>query len=98
MMHRLGIVPQRLLREPFRVAALERALGPRIPIRMQRYAFDPQAIAPLLELRRSPARTVQRYGNSQPVCGRRRRMVSTSTPNLISAGLMPARPFNFLRE
>jgi hypothetical protein len=32
MMHRLGVVPQRLLREPFREAAFQRPLRPRIPI------------------------------------------------------------------
>jgi hypothetical protein len=35
-MHRLGIVPQRLLGEPFRVAALQSPFRPRIPVRMQR--------------------------------------------------------------
>ena len=52
MMHRLGIVPQRLLREPLRIPALQRPLRPGIPIRMQRHPLDPQPLAPLLELRR----------------------------------------------
>ena len=42
-MHRLGIVPQRLLREPFRVPALERPFCPGIPVRMQGYAWAERA-------------------------------------------------------
>src|SRR5665647_3567003 len=50
--HRLGVVAQRLLREPLRESAFQRPLRPRIPIRMQRHALDLQPVAPLLELRR----------------------------------------------
>ena len=51
-MHRLGVVAQRLLREPLRETAFQRPLRPRIPIRMQRHPGNPQPVAPLLELRR----------------------------------------------
>ena len=51
MMHRLEIVPQRLLREPLRVAAFQSPLRPRIPIRVQRHARNLQPDAALLELR-----------------------------------------------
>ena len=51
-MHRLGIVPQRLLREPFGETTFQRPLRPRIPIAMQRYAGNPQSVTTLLELRR----------------------------------------------
>ncbi len=51
MMHRLGIVPQRLLREPLRVAALQSPFRPRIAIRVQRHARNFQPLATLTELR-----------------------------------------------
>ena len=51
-MHRLGVVPQRLLREPLRESAFQRPLRPRIPIAVQRHSGNPQPVTPLLELRR----------------------------------------------
>ena len=51
-MDRLGIVPQILQRKPLRIAALERTLSPRIPIRMQRHPHNPQLLTPRPELRR----------------------------------------------
>ena len=51
-MHRLGVVAQRLLREPLRETAFQRPLRPRIPIAVQRHPGNPQPVTPLLELRR----------------------------------------------
>jgi hypothetical protein len=45
-------MPQRLLREPLRVAAFQSAFRPRITVGVQRHALDFQSIAPLPELRR----------------------------------------------
>jgi hypothetical protein len=50
-MHRLGIVPQCLLREPLRVAALQSPFRPRIPIRVQRHTRNLQSITALTKLR-----------------------------------------------
>jgi hypothetical protein len=38
-MHRLGVVSQRLLREPFRETAFQRPLRPRIPVAIQRFDY-----------------------------------------------------------
>ena len=50
-MHRLGVVAEGLLGESLRVAALERSLGPSVAVGVQRYPFDSQALAALLEFR-----------------------------------------------
>jgi hypothetical protein len=38
-MHGLGIVPQRLLREPLRESAFQCPLRPRIPVAIQRFDY-----------------------------------------------------------
>ena len=48
-MHRLAVVPQRLLGEPFRVAAGARPFRPRIAIGVQGDAGDAESAAALLE-------------------------------------------------
>ena len=55
MMHRLGIVPQRLLREPLRVAALQSPFRPGITIRVERHTRYTQTTAALLKFRRPVA-------------------------------------------
>lgn len=49
VMHGLGIVTERLLREALRITALQRAFGPRVPVRVKRYTFDVQPFAALFE-------------------------------------------------
>ncbi len=53
----LGVVPQRLLSEPFRVATFESTLRPGIAVRVKCHALDFQALATLLKLGSSVART-----------------------------------------
>ncbi len=53
----LGVVPQRLLSEPFRVATFESTLRPGITVRVKCHALDFQALATLLKLGSSVART-----------------------------------------
>jgi len=48
-MNRLGVVSQRLLREPFRETTFQRPLHPRIPIRVQRHTGNPQPFARMTE-------------------------------------------------
>src|SRR5438552_2307364 len=48
-MHRLAIVPERLLSEPLRVATLLRALRPGVAVGVERNAFDAQPHAALVE-------------------------------------------------
>ena len=50
-MHRLAVVPQSLLREPFRVATFQSPFRPRIPIRMQRHTRNFQPDTALTKLR-----------------------------------------------
>src|SRR5439155_17413250 len=50
-MHRLAVVTERFLREPFRIAALFGALRPRVAIGVKRDAFDAESITALLEFR-----------------------------------------------
>ena len=51
VVHRLGVVSQRLLREPFQIPALQGPFGPSIPIGVQGHALDVEPLAPLPELR-----------------------------------------------
>jgi len=53
---RLGVVTQRLLSEPFRVATFESTLRPGIAVRVKGHPFDLQSLAPLLKLGSSVAR------------------------------------------
>ena len=50
-MHRLAVVAERLLREPFRVAALLGALRPSVAVGMKGDALDAESRAALLEFR-----------------------------------------------
>ena len=70
MVDYLGVVAQSLLGKPLRVTALERPFRPRIPIRMQRYAFDAQRVAPLLELRGPVTRAHRAEVGKQRPCRR----------------------------
>src|SRR5256885_15340435 len=56
-MHRLAVVPQRLLAKSFGIARRLRPLRPRVAVGMQRHAFNPQANATLMEFRGPVART-----------------------------------------
>src|SRR5260370_40435956 len=56
-MNRLGVVPQGLLGEALRVAALKSALRPGIAVRVKGHPFDFEPLAPLLKLGGSVART-----------------------------------------
>ena len=50
-MHRLAVVAERLLGEPFRVAALLGSLRPSVAVRMKGDACDAESFAALLEFR-----------------------------------------------
>lgn len=69
MIYRLGIVSQRLLRKPLRVATLERPLRPSVTVGVQRYTLDLKACATLPELGRpiSGANRSQ-VRKERPVC------------------------------
>jgi hypothetical protein len=99
-MYCLGVVPQRRLREPLRVATFQRPLRPRIPIAVQRHPGNPQPVTPLLELRRPiPGAHGAKIGNSGPAAGRRFKSASISALNRNSVGLrFVPRDFNFARE
>lgn len=53
MVHGFRVVAECFLGEAHRVAAFQRALGPRIAVRMEGHAFDVQTVAALLELGRA---------------------------------------------
>jgi len=83
------------------LSALQCPLRPRVSIRVQRHPLDAQPFAALLNsVARSLARTVRKYGNSGPDCGRRLSICSTASPNRINGGLMLvwARDFSSRRE